>query len=296
MNLALTATRPVIGNYFNRVLEGLEGSLGIKIHKDEDPPCSTQEGLERCLAEELKQLSVSAPSLEGSKSRGLHMGYSLQYADHEKGPSVPALSSTVDPGLLDVIDCLRLGISNPSDKDQSSQEQPDLLESLAAKGVPKSSKTKGVYHKFVNILDAQPSIRDPAPIQRPKGDPPVPPRWADSSPKFVMRNLSTNSGTSVGFSWVPGRIPTDEEDPQRSSIHRGPLHTKPAVFPLRCPFPFHLFLPRGPNLVRGNWRMETPMGQGVFLQLLSGISQWIALREILLQTKCPSRRVLLQGW
>ena len=91
MTLALMATRPVIGNYFNGVLEGLVGSLGIKIHEDEDPPCSTQEGLERRLAKELEQLSVSAPSLEGSESPGLHVGYSLQYADHEKGPLVPAL-------------------------------------------------------------------------------------------------------------------------------------------------------------------------------------------------------------
>ena len=54
VNLALTATRPVIGNYFNGVLEGLAGSLGIKVHEDEDPPRSTQEGLERRLAEELQ--------------------------------------------------------------------------------------------------------------------------------------------------------------------------------------------------------------------------------------------------
>ena len=54
VNLALTTTRPVIENYFNGVLECLMGSLGIKVHEDEDPPCSTQEGLERCLAEELQ--------------------------------------------------------------------------------------------------------------------------------------------------------------------------------------------------------------------------------------------------
>ena len=154
MNLALTATRPVIGNYFNGVLEGLVGSLGIKIHEDEDPPCSTQEGLEKCLAEELQQMSVSAPSLDGCESHGLHVGYSLEYADHKKGPSVPALSSMALPNLLDAIDCLRLGMSTPSDGDQSSEEQQDLLESLAAKGVPRSSKTKDVYQKFVNILDA----------------------------------------------------------------------------------------------------------------------------------------------
>ena len=54
MNLALTTTRPIVGNYFNGVLEGLVGSLGIKVHEDKDPPCSTQEGLKRCLAEELQ--------------------------------------------------------------------------------------------------------------------------------------------------------------------------------------------------------------------------------------------------
>ena len=54
VNLALTTTRPIVGNYFNRVLEGLVGSLGIKVHKDKDPPHSTQEGLERHLAEELQ--------------------------------------------------------------------------------------------------------------------------------------------------------------------------------------------------------------------------------------------------
>ena len=54
VNLALTTTRSVIGNYFNGVLEGLMGSLGIKVHADKDPPHSTQEGLERCLAEELQ--------------------------------------------------------------------------------------------------------------------------------------------------------------------------------------------------------------------------------------------------
>ena len=52
VNLALTATRPIIGNYFNGVLEGLVGSLGIKVHEDEGPPRSTQEGLERCFGVE----------------------------------------------------------------------------------------------------------------------------------------------------------------------------------------------------------------------------------------------------
>ena len=115
------------------------GSLGIKIHEDEDPPCSTQEGLERCLAEELQQMSVSAPSLKGCEPHGLHVGYSLEYTDHKKGPLVPALSSTALPDLLDVINLLRLGMSTPSDEDQSSEEQQDLLESLADLPKPRMS-------------------------------------------------------------------------------------------------------------------------------------------------------------
>ena len=51
-------------------------------------------------------------------------------------------------------DRLQLGMSTPSDEAKPSEEQQDLLESLAMEGVPKSSKTKDVYQKFMNILDA----------------------------------------------------------------------------------------------------------------------------------------------
>ena len=260
VNLALTATRPVIGNYFNGVLEGLVGSLGIKIHDDEDPPRSTQEGLEKRLAEEFQQMSVSAPSLEGCESRGLHVGYSLEYADHKKGPSVPALSSTALPDFLDAIDHLQLGMSTPSDEDQSSDEQQDLLESLAAKGVPRSSKTKDVYQKFVNILDAQPRIRDPASAPKPKVNPPVPPRQVDPPQMPVTGNPTSNSGASLGSNWVPGEVPTDEEEPKKLFPYRNPLFIKPACLLPRCPILFHRFLTRGPNLVKGNRQSETPMG------------------------------------
>ena len=154
VNLALTATRPIVGNYFNGVLEGLVGSLGIKVHKDKDPPRSTQEGLERELAEELQQSSASASSLEGCESRGLHVRYSLEYTDSEKGPHVPALLSTALPNLLDMIDHLRLGVSTPSDEAEPPDEQQDLLESLSVKEVPKPSNTKDAYQKFMNILDS----------------------------------------------------------------------------------------------------------------------------------------------
>ena len=229
VNLALTATRPIIGNYFNGVLEGLVGSLGIKIHEDEDPPRSTQEGLEKRLAEELEQLSVSAPSLEGCESRGLHIGYSLQYADREKGPSVPALSSTALPDLLDVINCLWLGMSTPSDEDQSSEEQQDLLESLAAKEVLRSSKTKDVYQKFVNILNARLHIWNPVPAPKPKVNPPVPLRQVYPPRTPATGNPTSFPGASLGSNWVLGRIPTDEQESKKLFSYRNPLSIKPAV-------------------------------------------------------------------
>ena len=262
MNLALTATQPVIGNYFNGVLEGLVGSLGIKIHEDEDPPRSTQEGLEKCLAEELQQMSVSAPLLEGCESHGLHVGYSLENADHEKGPSVPALSSTALPDLLDVIDCLRLGMSTPSDEDQSSEEQQDLLESLAVKGVPRSSKAKDVYQKFVNILDAQPCIWDPVPAPKPKVNPLLHPRQVDPPQTPVMGNPTTNSRASSGSNWVPEKIPRDEEEPKKLFPYGDPPYIKPAVPPSRVSNPIPPFPHQGSKSGKGELEIRDPSGSG----------------------------------
>ena len=126
------------------------------------------------------------------------MGYSLEYADSQKGPSVPALSSKALPDLLDAIDQLRLGMSTPLGKDKSSEEQQDLLASLAVKEVLKSSKTKDIYQKFVSILNARPHIWDPAPVQKLRGDPPVPPGWVDPPPTPVQGNPTPNSGASSG--------------------------------------------------------------------------------------------------
>ena len=262
VNLALMATRPIIGNYFNRVLEGLVGSLGIKIHEDKDPPCSTQEGLEKCLAEELKQLSVSTPSLKGCESCGLHVGYSLQYADHKKGPSVPALSSTALPNLLDVIDHLWLGMSTPSDKDQSSEEQLDLLELLVAKEVPRSSKTKDVYQKFVNILDARPHIWNPVPAPKPKVNPPVPLRQVYPPQTPATGNPTSFPGASLGSNWVPGKIPTDEEESKKLFPYRNPLSIKLAVPPPEVSDPIPPLPHQGSKSGEGELAIGDPNGLG----------------------------------
>ena len=126
---------------------------------------------------------ASASSLEGCESWGLHIGYSLEYADSEKGPHLQALSSTALPNLLDAIDRLWLGMPSLSEGAEPPEEQQDLLESLTMKGVPKPSCTKDAYQKFLNTLDAWPGIRDPDPTLKPGnltpnplvGDPPTPP-------------------------------------------------------------------------------------------------------------------------
>ena len=134
------------------------------------------------------------------------------------------------------------------------------MESLAAKGVPRSSKTKDVYQKFVNILDTRPHIQHPAPIPKPKGDPPVPPMQADPPPKSVVGNPATNPGASVGFNWVPGRIPTDEEEPKKSFFHRDPLHIKSAVLPPKVSIPIPYFPYQGSKSGEGELANGDPNG------------------------------------
>ena len=219
-------------------------------------------------------MSVSTPLLEGCESPGLHVGYSLEYADHKKGPSVPALSSTALPDLLGAINHLRLGMSTPLDEDQSSDEQQDLLESLVAKGVLRSSKTKDVYQKFVNILDARPHIRDRASAPKLKVNPPVPLRQVDPPQMPAMGNPTLIPRASLGSNWVPGKIPTDEEESKKLFSYRILFPSNRQCLLPRYPIPYHPSRTRGPNLMRENWQSETPTGQGAFLQLLLGMPQW----------------------
>ena len=216
VNLALTATRPIVGNYFSRVLEALVRRLGIKVHEDENPPHSTQEGLEQCLTEELWQSSTSASSLEGCESQGLHVGYSLDYADSGKGSHVPALSSYIIPNLLDAIDHLQLGVCPPPKEGDPPKEQQDLLESLAVKDVPKPSDPKDIYQKFLNTLGEWLSVQNPDPALEP-GNP---------TPNLTVRNPPTPPG-QANTPQSPGHVgpPLIQGSPQvlTGSLGRSPL-------------------------------------------------------------------------
>ena len=153
-------------------------------------------------------------------------------------------------------------MSTPSDEDQSSEEQQDLLESLAVKGVPRSSKTKDVYQKFVNILDSQPRIRDPAPAPKPKVNPPMPLRQVNPPRMPAMGNPTSIPGASSGSNWVPGKIPTDEEEPKKFFSYRDPLFIKPAVPPPKVSDPLPPFPHQGSKSGEGEPAIGDPNGSG----------------------------------
>ena len=95
--------------------------------------------------------------------------------------------------------------------------------------MPRSPKTKDVYQKFVNILDAWPHIRDTVPVPKPKVNPPVPLRQVDPPWTPATGNPTFIPGASLGSNWVLGKIPTDEEESKKLFSYRNPLSIKLAV-------------------------------------------------------------------
>ena len=93
----------MVANYFGGVLEGLMGSLSLSPPNGEGSARSTQEGVERRVAVALQRRS----SQGGVKLQGLHVDYSHDFATRDVGISVPALSSTTLPNLLEMMDRLR---------------------------------------------------------------------------------------------------------------------------------------------------------------------------------------------
>ena len=88
----------------------------------------------------------------------------------------------------------------------------------------------------------------------------MPLRQADPPPKSVVGNPATNPGASVGFNWVPGGIPTDEEEPKKSFFHRDPLHIMPAVLPPKVSIPIPPFPHQGSKSGEGELVDGDPNG------------------------------------
>ena len=110
VNAALSAVKPMVTNYFRGILEGLVGCLSLTPPPGERTARSTQDGVERHVAAALQKYSLSNVPQRSLQLSGLHVGYSHGFAKRNVRASIPALSSTALPDLLQTMDCLHLSM------------------------------------------------------------------------------------------------------------------------------------------------------------------------------------------
>ena len=77
-----------------------------------------------------------------------------------------------------------------------------------------------------------------------------------------MGNPTSNSGASSGSNWVPGKIPTDKEEPKKLFPYRDPLFIKPAVPPPKVSDPIPPFPHQGSKSGEGELAIRDPNGLG----------------------------------
>ena len=114
----------------------------------------------------------------------------------------------------------------------------------------------------MNILYARPHIRNPLPAPKPKVNPPVPLRQVYPPQMPAMGNPTSIPGASWGSNWVPGKIPTDEEESKKLFSYRNPLYIKPAVPPLKVSNPIPPLPHQGSKSGEGEPSIRDPNGLG----------------------------------
>ena len=110
----------------------------------------------------------------------------------------------------------------------------------------------------MNILDAWPHIRNPVPAPKPKVNPLVPPRQVDPPWMPATGNPTSIQGASLGSNWVPGKIPTDEEESKKLFSYRNPLSIKPAVPPPKVSNPIPPLPHQGSKSDEGELAIRDP--------------------------------------
>ena len=93
-------------------------------------------------------------------------------------------------------------------------------------------------------------------------NPPMPPRQVDPPQMPVTGNSTSNSRASFGSNWVPGEVPTDEEEPKKLFPYRNPLFIKPAVPPPKVSDPVPPFPHQGSKSGEGEPVIGDPNGLG----------------------------------
>ena len=90
----------------------------------------------------------------------------------------------------------------------------------------------------------------------------MPPRQEGPPQMPVTGNPTPNSGASLGSNWVPGKIPTDEEELKKLFPYRDPLSIKPAVPPPKVSDLIPLFPHQGSKPGEGELVIRTSNGSG----------------------------------
>ena len=100
------------------------------------------------------------------------------------------------------------------------------------------------------------------PAPKPKVNPPVPPRQVYPPQMPAMGNPTSFPEASLGSNWVPGKIPTDEEESKKLFPYRNPLSIKPAVPPPEVSDPIPPLPHQGSKSGEGEPAIGDPNGLG----------------------------------
>ena len=180
VNAALSAIQPMVANYFGGILKGLMGSLSLSPSSGEGPARSTQEGVERRVAVALQRRS----SQDGVKLQGLHVDYSHDFATRGVGISVPALSSTAVPNLLETMDRLCSNLPPVPAKPRAILKEEALFKKLLQVQAASKGENAKVY-QLSQVLtqlceEFKKESNKETEKEKPAETPPTPPR--DNTP------------------------------------------------------------------------------------------------------------------
>ena len=199
VNAALSTTQPVVTNYFGGVLEGLMGSLSLSPSTGEGSAQSVQEGIERRVAVALQRQS----SQGGIKLQGLHVDYSHDFATRSVGASIPALSSTAVPNLLETMDRLRSNLPPVPERSRPMLKDEPLFQKFL-EAQPDYKGDNAEVHQLSQVLSQlyeefkkKKEEGEPEDKGKPNSGFPTPPK--DATPPSLPDDPPTNSS--------PGKLP-----------------------------------------------------------------------------------------
>ena len=220
VNAALSAIQPMVANYFGGVLEGLIESLSLSPSSGEGPAQSTQEGVERRVAVALQRQS----SQEGGvKLQGLHVDYSHDFATRDVGISIPALSSTAVPNLLETMDRLRSNLPPVPAKPRAILKEEALFKKLLQVKAASKGENAEVYQLSQVLTQLCEELKLEAEKGKPIETPPTPP--GDTTPPLLPDPIPEN----------PSRPKSPNLDPvvklQRTKLGAVKGVTKPSSLP-----------------------------------------------------------------